>query len=86
MIFIAYNHKSQVISIVNAKNQELANAYWQGANVDVHASKCLETDFTSLDEHPTGVFPILKTHELSGHQLFPSGRIDDRKFLLILTL
>jgi len=84
MIFIAYNHKSQVTSVVTAKSIELAQAYWQGANIDVFSHKCLETDFTSLEDHPTGVFPIVKTHTLNGHQLFPSGRIDDRKFLLIL--
>jgi hypothetical protein len=84
MIFIAYNYKSQVVSIVSAKSLELANAYWQGANVNVYSHKCLEEDFTSLDEHPTGVFPIVKTHTLKGHQLFPNGRIDDREFLLIL--
>lgn len=83
MIFIAFNYEGRVTSIVDARNEELAHAYWQGANIDVHSSKCLERDYTPLDEHPTGVFPILKTETCTGYDLFPMGRVDERKFLLV---
>jgi hypothetical protein len=61
--FIAYNHNNYPISIVVAKNKDLANAYWHGANTVPHNFKCVEEDFTKLEDHPTGVFPILSTRE-----------------------
>jgi hypothetical protein len=63
MIFIAYNRRGHICSIVAARSRELAEAYWQGADVDAITVKSLEEDFTSLDEHPTGVIPVLKTVE-----------------------
>lgn len=33
MIYIAYDYDGYVISIVNSRSEELANAYWQGANI-----------------------------------------------------
>jgi hypothetical protein len=63
MIFIAYDYDGYPISIVNARNKELANAYWQGADIVACSSKCLEEDFESIDKHITGVYPILKTQE-----------------------
>lgn len=61
--FIAYDHNSLVTSIVVAVDKKRALAYWQGADVNVHTSKCVEdpNDFIPLDESETGVFPILKT-------------------------
>ncbi len=63
MVFIAYNHEGYITSIISAKSEELAKAWWHGAEVDVHTSKCLENpaNFTPLDQHPTGVIPLLKT-------------------------
>ena len=61
MIFIAYNYKNQPISIVNAKSKELAEAFWQGRNLNVDHVKNLEKDFIDLDSHPTGVFPLFET-------------------------
>jgi len=63
MVFIAYDYEGTILSIVRAKNNDLAQAYWQGANIIAHSSSCLENDerFIPLDEHPTGVYPILKT-------------------------
>jgi hypothetical protein len=69
MIFIAYNYEGAPISVVCAKNQDLANAYWQGAGIIPHSSKCLEKDFTPIDEHITGVFPLIKTKEISPRHL-----------------
>lgn len=70
MIFIAYNHDGYITSILSAKSESLALAYWQGANIEVFTHKCLENpeDFTPLSEHPTGVIRILKTKQetLSG--------------------
>lgn len=63
MVFIAYDHNGYVTSIVSAKSEELAKAWWHGAGVDVYTSKNLENvaNFTPLDQHPTGVIPLLKT-------------------------
>ena len=69
MTYIAYDYNSKVISIVVATNIKLATAYWQGADIPVHSTKCVEEDFTKLEDHPTGVFPILKTEEKDSYQL-----------------
>ncbi len=65
MIFIGYNYSGKVISIVNAKSKELAEAFWQGRKLNVNTIKSLQGrgDFIPLDEHPTGVYPILETIE-----------------------
>ena len=64
MVFIAYNHDGYVVSIVNAKSEDLAKAYWQGAHVNYDSIRNLDDKetFTPLSEHPTGVYPILKTN------------------------
>ena len=65
MVFIGYDYNGSPISVVCAKSKELAYAYWQGKDILPHSHKCLEEDFTHLDEHPTGVFPIVQTKEVS---------------------
>lgn len=65
MIIIAYNHNGKVISIVNAKSEELTNAYWHGEGTIPHSIKVLEKDFTPLEEHPIGVIPLLATKKVS---------------------
>jgi len=61
MVIIGYNKDNYPVSILSTKSVELAYAYWQGAKTEVNSHKVLEEDFTPLSEHPTGVFPILKT-------------------------
>lgn len=63
MVFIAYNYNGVPTSIVNARNEELALAYWHGAGVDVFSHKSTK-DFIPLAEHPTGVYPLMKTLEV----------------------
>jgi hypothetical protein len=79
MVYIAYNHNSEVISVVSAKSIELANAFWQGKGIVVYSHQCLETDFSNLNDHPTGVFEFVKTetvtdYQLSDHCRNPKGR------------
>lgn len=84
MVYIGYNYEGKVVSIVNAKSKELAYAYWQGKSIIPHSHKCLEKDFTSLDEHPTGVFPIVETEEVDDYALSQNTRLPrGRKYLLI---
>ena len=66
MVIVGYDHNGTIISILNAKSQELANAYWQGAGISIHRSRSLDDKetFMPLDESPTGVYPILKTKEI----------------------
>ena len=78
MVVIAYDYNSKVIGIVNADNEKLANAFWQGKSLAVHSTKVLERDFTKLEEHPTGVFPILETVTVDGYSLK-----DNRKVLIV---
>lgn len=81
MIYIAYNHDGIITSIVSAKSKELALAYWQGTKDGLpHESKCLETDFTPLSEHPTGVMPVLITKTINiGNQMNPNNIVTIRK-------
>ena len=79
MIFIGYNHDTIPISIVNAKSKELAYAYWQGKGILPHSHRCLEEDFEPLEDHPTGVFPILETKEVSLSPI--AGNL--RKFIVV---
>lgn len=65
MVYIGYNYEGKPISIVSAKSKELAYAYWQGKDILPHTHQCLEEDFASLDDHPTGVFEILKTRKVT---------------------
>jgi len=79
MTFIGYNYDGYPISIVVAKSKELAYAYWQGKGILPHYHECVEEDYSSLDEHPTGVFPIMNTVEVSDYNLSnnmrnPNGR------------
>jgi hypothetical protein len=63
MIYIATNYEGYITSIVNAKDESLAKAYWQGKGIIPNTILNLEKDFTSLDEHPTGVYPLISTKE-----------------------
>lgn len=68
MIYIAYDRDSRVIGIVNAKALALAKAFWQGRGVLPNTVKSL-ADFTDIDEHPTGVYPLLEVVEKEIYQL-----------------
>ena len=70
MIFIAYDNNEFVLSIVNAKSKELAVAYWHGLGLLPYFIKSLDKDFVSLDKHPTGVIPILKTKSVNVSSLY----------------
>lgn len=71
MIVIGYNYAGKVISIVNTKSEELANAYWQGAGIYPYRTSILEKDFTPIEEHITGVYPLLRTEEI---KLYVEGK------------
>ena len=43
-IFIGYDYDGNVISVISAKSEENANAYWQGLNCLPHHSKRFDTD------------------------------------------
>lgn len=75
MVYIGYDYESIPISVVSAKSKELAVAYWQGKEILPHTIQCLEEDFASLDDHPTGVFEILKTKEKTIGSKFEKYRI-----------
>lgn len=82
MIFIAYNYENKPISIVNAKSKELAYAYWQGKDILPHSHKCVEEDFTKLDNHPTGVYPIMETEEVNSSK-FGDFNQRDKKLIIV---
>ena len=75
-LYIAMDYEGNIENIVLAKNQDLANAYWQGKNICVHHIDV--RDETDLDEHPTGVLPIVSTVE---KEFYINGK--HRKYRLI---
>lgn len=84
MVFIGFDYEGYPISIVNAKSIELAYAYWQGAGILPNSHKSLEEDYTNINDHATGVYPILKTEEVSDYDLANNCRNPKgKKYLLI---
>ena len=79
-IFVAKNYEGKTESIVLSKNKDMANAYWQGLGINAHSVR--EFSEEDLDDHPTGVLPILKTSEWSGYDL---SRVNpsDTRYLLV---
>ena len=65
MVYIAYDFEGFPISMVVAKNAELANTFWQRRDIIPHSIRYVEKDFMKPEDHPTGVFPILETEEFS---------------------
>lgn len=58
-LFIARDYDGNVESIVLAKNRELATAFWQGQKIYAHSVD--EKTEELLNDHPSGVMPILYT-------------------------
>jgi len=58
-IYVAKNYDGRVVSVVLAKSYELAQAYWQGQGLFPHSVD--QWTEKALEDHPTGVLPILKT-------------------------
>lgn len=78
MIFIGFNYEGYPISIVNAKSEELANAFWQGREIYPHSIKCLESDYEDINKHITGVFPLFEAKE---KEIYVDGK--HKKFLVV---
>jgi len=63
VIFIAKNYDGKVMSVVLARSYEMAQAYWQGRKVYAHTVETrTEKD---LEDHTTGVLPIVNTKEIT---------------------
>ena len=76
MTYIAYNYEGVAISILRARNRTVADIYWQGAGIIANTVTCVEEDMADLEDHITGVYPILKTKEtrVDGSSIMSSGR------------
>jgi len=83
LIYVAFDYEGTVISIVNARSLDLANAFWQGRGVIPHSTKNLLEDYTALKDHPTGVFPLFETEEIE--LILPEfgGYSEPRKFIVV---
>lgn len=68
-LFIAKTYNGSIESVVLAKNYALAQAYWQGSGVVAHTVR--EISQADLENHPTGVLPIVKTRKVNAS---PFGR------------
>lgn len=64
-IYIAKDYEGKTIDIVLAKERQSAEIYWQGKGI----TACFvdERSEADLDDHPTGVMPIVTTVEKEFH-------------------
>jgi len=71
MIFIAEDHNGKVLDVVKAKSKELAMAYLQGKDMFPHVLKDVDDPevYIPLDQHPTGVYSIVKVTQWTGSDL-----------------
>ena len=56
-VYAALNHSKNPVSIVLARSQELASAYWQGKGIIPF--EIVEYDEFDLENHPTGVLSLI---------------------------
>lgn len=63
-IFIGYDYDGKVISVISAKDESSANAYWQGTGDLPHSQKRFDTDEQRENEQLGFVTPIVKTKEI----------------------
>lgn len=61
MIFINYNYDGLIQSIVSAKNESAAMAYWQGKGILPHTHTTFDTSEKRENEELGFVTPILNT-------------------------
>ena len=77
-IFIAQTFDGYTEDIVFAVDQAKANVYWQGKGVVAHSIREVGED--ALDNHLTGVIPILSTKEVN-IDVFGRG---DKKIIAVI--
>lgn len=65
MIFIGYNYDGYPISIISAKSEESANAYWQGKDCLPHSTRQFDVSEDRDNEKLGFVSPLLETHKAS---------------------
>lgn len=61
MIFIAKDYEGRIISIISAKSNESANAYWQGKNITPFTEEMWDIKKERENEEMGFVTPILET-------------------------
>jgi len=78
-IFIARDYDGTPIDVVLARNFELANAYWHGKGIFPHTHE--EKNDSQLENHPTGVLPIVTTKDVHLHRLRDRGGLETIKVI-----
>lgn len=63
-IFIGYDFNGKVISVISAKDENSANAYWQGTGDLPYSQKRFDVDEQRENEKMGFVTPIVKTQEI----------------------
>lgn len=72
-LYIAYDEKGLIESIVLARSRELADVYWQGAGVVAINVKRMNP--SAYEDHLTGVVPVLKTNNYNIGSFFEPKNI-----------
>ena len=58
-VYAAKDFDGSTLSVVLARNNELAAAYWHGRGIIPHSVECREEE--QLKDHPTGVISLVDT-------------------------
>jgi hypothetical protein len=69
MIYIARDHKGEILGIVSAEDIRAANAYWQGSGETPHTVDSFDLSQDRENENSGYVTPILKTVEIDVHKV-----------------
>jgi hypothetical protein len=77
-VYIAKNYEGTPLDVVFAVNEQLATAYWHGKGVIPHSTQTVSD--VNLQDHPTGVLPIVSTKEVD---VTPYGMGTPRKVILV---
>ena len=65
IVFIALDYSDNILDVVVARSYELAMVYWQGKGIIPHHTRQIIP--ADLENHPTGVVPVVTTKEVQGH-------------------
>lgn len=69
-IYIAKDHNGEKLALIYAKSRELALAYLQGKDIHPHKLSSFSTEYTAIDNHPTGVIPVILTKEIPSYEIY----------------
>lgn len=78
-VFISKNYNGKVENVVFSKSRELAVAYWHGKGIYPYSIQVVSDK--NMEDHPTGVLPILSTEK---KELQPKFGSSAQEYLVVV--